>query len=335
VLLSTDLYTLVDADAIVPLDDQIKQAGDAYIKDFFDAFMTNTRYQGKVWGIPFQRSTPVLYYNKDQFKEVGLDPEKPPKTWAEQQEMAAKLTKPGGERWGLEIPSDGFPYWLFQGIAIGNGKNVVGDEANKVYFNDPAVVGALQALVDASKSQKVMPEGIIQWATVPSDFTAGKAAMVWHTTGSLTNILKEAKFPVGVGFLPGLKQNGAPTGGGNLYVFKKSTDAEKAAAWKFVQFMTSPERAAQWSIDTGYVATRKSSYETPALKEYAAKTPQALVARDQLQFAGKEMATHSGPQITKIVSDGIQAALTGTKQPQKAMDDAQQDADRILKQFKD
>jgi sn-glycerol 3-phosphate transport system substrate-binding protein len=335
VLLSTDLHTLVDAETIIPLDDLLKQAGDAYLADFFEAFMLNSRYQGKVWGVPFQRSTPVLYYNKDHFREVGLDPERAPQSWAEQIEYAAKLTRPDGQRWGLAIPSDGFPYWLFQGLAIGNGKNVVGDAANEVFFNDPTVVEALQAQVDAAKVHKVMPEGIVQWATTPTDFTAGKASMIWHTTGSLTNILREAKFPVGVGFLPGLKQNGAPTGGGNLYIFQKSSDAEKAAAWKFIQFMTTPERAAQWSVDTGYVATRKSSYDTPSLKEYATQTPQALVARDQLQFAGKELGTHSGPQVQKILSDGVQAALLGQKSPKQALDDAQREAERILRQFKD
>ena len=189
--------------------------------------------------------------------------------------------------------------------------------------------------MDVAKVHKVMPEGIVQWATTPTDFTAAKASMIWHTTGSLTNILREAKFPVGVGFLPGLKQNGAPTGGGNLYIFQKSSDAEKVAAWKFIQFMTTPERAAQWSIDTGYVATRKSSYDTPSLKEYATQTPQALVARDQLQFAGKELGTHSGPQVQKILSDGVQAALLGQKSPNQALDDAQREAERILRQFKD
>lgn len=335
VLLSTDLYTLKDADYIIPLDEVARSAGDAFLGDFFDAFMLNSRADGKVYGIPFQRSTPVLYYNKDAFKEVGLDPEQPPKTWADMVAAARKLTKPGGERWGIEIPSDGFPYWLFQGMAIGNGKNVVGEAGNKVFFDDPAVVQALQAWLDLASTEKVAPEGIVQWATTPNDFTSGKTAMAWHTTGSLTNILKEARFPVGVGFLPGLKQNGAPTGGGNFYLFKKTPPEKQQAAWKFIQFMASPEIQARWTMDTGYVAARKSAWDTPAMKEYAAKTPQVLVARDQLQFAQKELATHSGPEIQKIFGNGLQAALTGKKSPQQAMQDAQRDADKLLSQFKD
>lgn len=334
VSLSTDLYTLKDGDYIIPLDDYIKTAEPSYITDFYDAFMLNSKDGGKVYGIPFQRSTPVLYYNKDLFKEVGLNPEQAPKTWAEMVDMAKKLTKPDGSRWGIEIPSDGFPYWVFQGMAIGNGKNFVDDTGTKIFFNDPAVVQALDAWVGLGTKDKVGPASIVIWNTTPDDFIGGKAGMIWHTTGSLTNILKNAKFPVGVGFLPGLKQPGAPTGGGNFYLFKKTPQAKQAAAWKFIQFISSPEYAAKWTIDSGYVAPRKSAWETPALKEYTARNPQALVARDQLQYAGKELATHSGPQIQKVFGDELQAALTSKKQPQAAMDDAQKNADNILKQFR-
>ena len=84
ILLSTDMYTLIDEDAIVPFDDLVKTADDhAWLKSFYPAFMENSQTGGKTWGIPFQRSTVVLYYNKDAFKEAGLDPNHPPATWAE------------------------------------------------------------------------------------------------------------------------------------------------------------------------------------------------------------------------------------------------------------
>jgi sn-glycerol 3-phosphate transport system substrate-binding protein len=334
VSLSTDIYALKDGDYIIPLDDYIKTAGANYITDFYDAFMANSKDGGSVYGIPFQRSTPVLYYNKDLFKEVGLNADQGPKDWAAMVDAAKKLTKSDGSRWGLEIPSDGFPYWVFQGMTLGNGKNLMDDSGTKTFFNDPAVVQALDAWVGLGTKEKVEPASIVIWNTTPDDFIGGKAGMVWHTTGSLTNILKNAKFPVGVGFLPGLKQPGAPTGGGNFYLFKKTPKEKQQAAWKFIQFLSSPEYAAKWTIDSGYVAPRKSAWETPALKEYTTKNPQALVARDQLQYAGKELSTHSGPQIQKVFGDELQAALTSKKQPQAAMDDAQKNADNILKQFR-
>lgn len=335
VLLSTDLYAVKDADYVIPLDDFIHSSGgDKLVGDVFDAFMANSKDGGKVYGFPFQRSTVVMYYNKDLFKEAGLDPETPPKTWADMIAAAKKFAKPDGSRWGVEIPSDGFPYWVFQGMTLGLGKNIIGDAANKVTFNDPVVIQALQDWVDLGAKEKVSPASITIWATTPTDFTSGKSAMIWHTTGSLTNILKEAKFQVGVAFLPGHKQPGSPTGGGNFYLFKKTPAAKQQAAWKLIQFMSSPEIQARWTIDTGYVAARKSAWDTPALKDYASKTPQVLVARDQLQHAGKELSTHDGPHVTEIFGNSLQAALTGKKSPGDAMKDAQDQADKILSQFK-
>jgi sn-glycerol 3-phosphate transport system substrate-binding protein len=94
ILLSTDMFTLIDEDAIVPFDDLIKTADDkAWLKSFYPAFMENSQTGGKTWGIPFQRSTVVLFYNKDAFKEAGLDPDRPPQTWTQMREYAQKLTK--------------------------------------------------------------------------------------------------------------------------------------------------------------------------------------------------------------------------------------------------
>ena len=78
--------------------------------------------QGQTYGIPFQRSTIVLYWNKAAFKEAGLDPEKPPTNWNEMRDMAAKLVKKDAAgnvpRWGVMVPSTGYPYWMFQALWV-------------------------------------------------------------------------------------------------------------------------------------------------------------------------------------------------------------------------
>lgn len=339
ILNAAAIYTLLDMDAILPLDDLVaKSGGDSYVKDFLPAFLANSQQQGKTWSIPFQRSTFVMYYNKDAFKEAGLDPEKPPQTWDELVETAKKLTrKEGGTvtRWGVGYPSDGSNYWEFQALAIQAGQNVFDNNAgNKVFFNAPASVEALQFLVDLSRKYEVMPGGALAWATLPTEFAAGKYSIMFHSTGSLTNVLKTAKFPVGVAFNPKKQQFGSPTGGGNFYIFKGLTPEKTDAAWKFVQWMTTPERLAQWTIDTGYVAPRKSAYETPLLKAYVEKTPQVLVARDQLQYAQNELGTHQMAEVQTILSNAVQAAVTGQAAPKAALDKAQAEAEKILSQYK-
>ena len=338
VLLSTDMFTLIDEDAIVPIDNFVKTADDkAWLGSFYKAFMLNSQSGGKTWGIPFQRSTVVLYYNKELFKAAGLDANKPPATWAEMADAAKKLTVKDASgkvtQYGIQIPSSGFPYWLFQGLAIQNGVSMANESGNAVKFDDPAVIEALQYWIELTK-QGVHPSGIVEWGTTPKDFFEKKVAMMWTTTGNLTNVRTNAKFDFGVAMLPAGKKRGSPTGGGNFYIFKKATPAQQEAAFKFAKWMTQPERAAKWSMDTGYVAISEAAYNTPALKKYGADFAPALVARDQLPFALAEFSTHDNQRVTKALNDGLQAALTGSKTAAQAMKDAQAEADRLLRSYK-
>jgi len=338
-LLSTDMFTLIDEDAIVPWDELARASDDAaWMKSFFPAFMKNSQTGGKTWGIPFQRSTIVLYWNKEIFKEVGLDPNKAPATWAEQMEFAKKLVKRDSAgnvvRWGVQVPSSGFPYWLFQGFTTQNDVLLMNEAGTQTYFDDPKVVEALSYWVDLSAKHKVMAPGVLEWGTTPKDFFEKKTAMMWTTTGNLTNVRNNAKFEFGVAMLPAGRHRGSPTGGGNFYVFKKAPAAQQQAAVKFARWMTSPERAAQWGIDTGYVAVRPDAWQTPAMKKYVADFPAAAVARDQLQYAVAELSTHENQRVTKALNDGLQAALTGAKTPAQAMKDAQAEAERILRPYR-
>ncbi|BAT61187.1 sn-glycerol-3-phosphate-binding periplasmic protein UgpB precursor [Variibacter gotjawalensis] len=338
VLLSTDMFTLIDEDAIVPIDSFVKTDADkAWMQGFFPAFMLNSQTEGKTWGIPFQRSTIVLFWNKDAFKEAGLDPEKPPQTWAEHTAFAEKLTKREGgnvTQWGTQIPSTGFSYWLLQALAIEAGDIVANQKGDTTYFDKPGVVEALQYWVDMGQKMKVHAPGIVEWGTTPKDFFEKKTAMMWTTTGNLTNVKNNAKFPFGVAMLPSQKRRGSPTGGGNFNIAKKATPQQQEGAFRFARWLTQPERAARWSVETGYVAVSKAAYETPAMKEYVASFPAAAVARDQLEFAVAELSTHENQRVTKAFSDNIQAALTGSKAPAAALKDAQAEAERILKPYR-
>ncbi|MGE0725270.1 MAG: extracellular solute-binding protein, partial [Alphaproteobacteria bacterium] len=161
VLLSTDMFSLIDEDAIIPIDAFVKTDADkAWLKSFFPSFMMNSQTDGKTWGVPFQRSTVVMYWNKEAFKEAGLDPNAAPKTWDELVATAQKLTKRDAAgnvtQWGVQIPSSGFPYWLFQCLTTQNGVELMNQAGDTTYFDKPEVVQALQYWVDLSQKHKVM-----------------------------------------------------------------------------------------------------------------------------------------------------------------------------------
>lgn len=338
-LLSTEMFRLIDEDLIEPFDDYVSEAEkDSWIGGFYEAFMQNSQTGGKTWGIPFQRSTPVMYYNKAAFAAAGLDPEQPPKNWDELVDFGKKLTKKDANgkvtQWGLRIPSSGFPYWLFQGLAAPNGAILANATGDRTFFDDPAVVEAAQFLSDLSQKHNIMAPGLIEWGATPKAFFEGEVAIIWTTTGNLTNIRTNAPFDFGVAMLPAKKRRGAPTGGGNFYLFKDSTAEEKQAAVDFVKWMTAPTQAAKWSIATGYVAPRPDAWETPAMKAYVQEVPFALVARDQLDFAVAELSTYENARIMQIFSSALEAIITGEQKPEVALSAAQAEAEGILKRYR-
>ena len=331
------VFSLIDLDAIVPIDELASSAEDkAWLNGFWPAFLANGNVEGHVWSVPFQRSTAVLYWNKDTFKEAGLDPEKAPANWTEQTDMGRKLVVKSGSnvsRWGVQIPATGGTYWLYQALAAEAGQPLMNSAGNQTYFGSPGAIEALEYWVALGKDGVQAP-GVLDWGTTPNDFVAGRTAMMWTTTGNLTFVRSNAKFPFGVAMLPADKQRGTPTGGANFHIFSTATKDEREASLLFVKWVTSPERAAQWGMDTGYVATRPDAWETPRMKEYVAGFPQAAVARDQLPYAVPELSTHQNQQVTLPLNSALQAALAGTKSPKDALGEAQANSERLLKPFR-
>jgi sn-glycerol 3-phosphate transport system substrate-binding protein len=333
VMFSIDAYDLIEQDLILPFDDVVSGAeGANWLKSFYPALMANGNIEGKTWGIPFQRSTIVAYYNKDMFRAAGLDPESPPTSWDELISMGKALTKDGA--YGIMIPSTGYPYWMFQALAIQNGKEVMSNDGLTTYFDDPTVVETLEFWKSLSSEHGVMPGGTVEWGTLRQAFLEGQTAMMWHSTGNLTAVKKNASFDFGVAELPANVRKGSPTGGGNFYMFKDTSAEEQAAALKLIQFMTSAEQAAAWSIATGYMGVSPAAYKTDALKSYTVSFPPALVARNQLEHAVAEFSTFETARVREGLNNAIQSALTGSKSAADALGEAQAAAERLLKDYR-
>lgn len=337
IMFSIDLYSLLSMDAIADIDSFCTTDADKeWLNGFYDGFMMNSRDGETTYGIPWQRSTIVLYYNKDAFEATGLDPEQPPKTWDELKEDAKKLTiTENGQttQYGIQIPSDGYAYWMLQTFCVEqNGFNLMNETGTETYYDDERTAKGLEfwkSLADDGS----MPEGIVAWATTPSDFLEGKTAMMYHTTGNLTNVKNNASFNFGVAMLPANESYGSPTGGGNFYIFKGVSEERQQAAFDFIKWMTDDERVAQWSIDTGYVATRPSAYDTERMQEYAKEFPYCLVARDQLEYGYAELSTYNQAEVQKAIDDAISYVMTDQQDVESALATAQQTADGILQAY--
>jgi len=329
-MFSIDAYDLIEQDLILPFEALTDDAD--WLNSFYPALMANGRIEGQTWGIPFQRSTIVAYYNKEQFAAAGLDPEAPPTTWDEIISMGKALTN--DDTYGLMIPSTGYPYWMFQALAIQNGMEIMSNDGLTTFFDDETVVDTLEFWKSLSAEHGIMPTGTVEWGTLRQAFLEGQTAMMWHSTGNLRAVKDNASFDFGVAELPANVRKGSPTGGGNFYVFKDTSDEERAAALKLIQFMTSPEQAAAWSIATGYMGVSPAAYETDALKEYTAAFPPALVARNQLENAVAEFSTFETARVRDGLNNAIQSALTDSKSAEDALGEAQAAAERLLKAYR-
>jgi sn-glycerol 3-phosphate transport system substrate-binding protein len=337
----SELFSLLQMDALIPLDDYIaKEGGKNFLENYFPGFLGNAYGRdGKIYGFPFQRSTPILYWNKDMFQAVadqlkaaGLDPNRPPETWDELVEYSKILTIREGnqtKQYGLIIPG-GWNDWIFEAFARQNGSQLLKEDGLTITFDAPENLEALKLWVKLMQEYKTCPV-LRPWNITPDDFIGGVTAMMYYSTGGMAKIRKTAKFNWSAAFMPKKKQFGTPVGGGDFHIFKGIPKENQDAAWKFAKFMTTPEMAAHWSIESGYVAVNKKSYDLAKMKEFLERFPQMTVARDQLQYAYPKMMAVNYQLIRNAMTTNLDAALEGKKPPEQALKDAQKLMEKAIK----
>jgi sn-glycerol 3-phosphate transport system substrate-binding protein len=313
----------------------LAKGDEAHLKDFLPGLMKEAVWKGKTIAIPFNRSVPVLYINKNALKDAGLDPNGP-KTWDELRDYAKRLTvvKDGKvERWGFLTPID---IWFYEAMVFQAGGSFYSSDMKKATFNDEAGQKALQFWVDLIHTDKVMemPQGekYNAWDVSTQAFTSGKAAMIFSTTGRLQSHLSGSKdkFEMGTAFLPaGPKGYGTPTGGANLVILNTVPKEQQQAAWKFLKWLTSPENAADFAKTTGYIPVNNGGIKL--LEDYYKQVPQAKTAIDQLQYAQPRPQSPSYAEMQETVMKALQKAVLKEASVKDALDEAAALATKNLK----
>ena len=328
-LTSADVWTAVDEGIILPLQPFIDAEGEGFLDRFFPGMLEDSKVAGEFYAIPFQKSTPIFYYNKDMFREAGLDPDVAPQNWEELEEYAAKLTT--ADRYGLEVPID---QWLMSIFIMQNGGEINNIEGTETYLDSPEAIEAMEYLL--SLVQKGYMPAKRLFGDSSSDFVAGKTAMMYNSTGSLAFVRDSASFDWGVAFLPMGKERIVATGGGQFVISNGTSPARQQAAWDFAKWMTEPEQTAKWSIGSGFIAVSPEAFELPEMVEYTNALPQAIVARDQLQYAvGEPPKTHDARQVSQAMASMFESILAGQISPADGMADLQAQSERILAKYHD
>ena len=262
--------------SIIPLDALMEQL-DFDTADYREQLLTDYHYDGRQWALPFARSTPLFYYNKEHFAAAGL-PNRAPETWQEFSEWAPKIKAavPGLQNVYQHPALADYAGWTLQNQLWGEG--AAWSEEWAITAASDEAVSAIQQVQDTVYKNA--------WAGVSSkdataDLASGAVSAAVGSTGNLVGVLKTAAFDVGVGFLPGGSRetgNVCPTGGAGLGIPKDISKEQQLAAATFLKFLTSPENTAAFSAATGYMPVRNSADMTQVL----AQTPQIQTAVDQL-----------------------------------------------------
>ncbi len=281
--------------------------------------------------IPFNRSTPILYFNRRIFDEASLQP---PATWTELRAVARALTKKEGdrtERWGLACP---LSWWFWYAALHQAGGRLLSPDGRRALFGSGPGVDALRLFMDmtAEGSMRLPPgRDYSAWETAHADFVGGRAAMVITSTAFLAYITDTARFDVGAAALPGHTHRAVPTGGTFFVLLKSAPTAQKRTAWSFVRWMSEPAQTAEWSRRTGYLPVRTSAVEGAAMQALYRDRPNFRVALDQLQVAAR---FPWNPQLLAIEREIVQPALervaAGQATPEEALAAAAREADALL-----
>lgn len=285
-----------------------EDAEEIAMDDFNPGLMGNSYVDDKLYGLPYLRSTPIVYVNKTMFEEKGIDPASI-QTWEDFQSAAQNLTD--DEHVGISMPVD---IWFYEAFVAQAGGEMV-DENGEIAFNGEGGVEALnlwKGMVEAGTMR--VPGGEPQQASdmARQDFATGRAGMFFSSTADLTLMLQLAEengYELETIMFPENEQRSVPTGGANLVMTTGLDEEKQQAAWEFIKFMTAPEQTAYASAYTGYLPSRLSAVESDTMQELYKEKPQFKVAVDQLQYGNARPMIEGYPEVVKILTEEIQRLM--------------------------
>lgn len=289
---------------LVPLDD-LMAAENVDPSDYQDPLINEGIRQGQTYWIPFARSTPLFYYNKEKWAEAGL-PDRGPETWDEFMEWAPQLINIEGDEMSVAAFAhpDGASYiaWLFQGVAWQFGGKY-SDPDFTMHMTNENTIAAGQFYHDTVHTYN--------WA-VPSkdigaDFLNGFTASAMMSTGSMGGLKENAQFEFGTAFLPKKDFFGCCTGGAGLAILSNASEEEQQAGMKYIAFATNPENTAFWAQNTGYMPVRKSALESQEMQDYFEEFPQFKTATEQIALTQpQDSARVWVPNGDQIIGQGLE-----------------------------
>ena len=311
-----------------------------------DTLLNYYRIGGELYSMPFNSSTAILIYNKDAFKEAGLDPNKPPKSYAEYAEYSKKLVKKNEngtvERYGSAMIMYG---WFIEQFLANNNKLYVNKENGRIgevptevaYKKElPQILEWLRGMYKDGSATSYGRE----WDSTRAAFSSGKVAMYLDSSAGIKGIINNSKFEVGTGFIPNASGefNGSVVGGASLWITNSVENSKQKAAWDFVKYATSKDVQSYWSINTGYYPVNKESYKTSDMKENMEKYPQFKTAVAEIKETKPSFSTQGAilgvfPEVREKMVEAMENNYEEKASINKIVDKVVDDSNRIIQRY--
>ena len=345
---------MIDSQEITPVQDFIDQE-DYDLSAFEPRVLDYYRVGDRLYSMPFNLSSPVLYYNKNDFREVGLDPEKPPQTLEDVKAYSEKLLQKdsSGNITRSGIALDVMP-WHFEemlakaGALYANNGNGREGRATEALFNGPEGKAIFEWWADMVKSGLAFNVGRNPtYADGLLAVASGRASMTITTSAALRSIFDVIEagggkgVELGVGPMPGPQSTdgGITVAGASLWIVKARPEAEQEAAWKFLKFLVEADQQATWYGGSGYFPIRRDALDKPAAQAAEAKYPYLRVAPQQLQEGARNRATQ-GPILgpfskirSEVIATAIESMILTDTPPDEAIDNAAREATQLIKDY--
>ncbi len=332
--------------AIKPVYEVMSEAGQPWDPNVYLSTVIGyyTTPEGKMLSMPFNSSTPVLYYNVDAFKKAGLDPDKPPKTWPEVAEYARQTIKAGypagfSTAWISWIHMENFSAW--HNVPFGTKANGFEGLDTQYVFNSPLHVKHIQQLADWQKEKIFIYGGRRNKGN--AKFSSGEVAMYTESSAGYAGFKKTSKFPFRTSMLPywpdvaGAPQN-TIIGGASLWVMAGHSKAEYDGVATFFNYISTPAVQADWHQFTGYLPITTDAYYLTKGQGVYDKKPGMETALIQMTL-NKPTSNSRGlrfgnfVQMRAVIYDTLEAIFVGKTTAKKGLDDAVAKGNRLLRKF--
>jgi len=336
--------TLLDSNAIKPVFELFAENNvEINWDDFIGPLKAYYSVDGNLYSLPFNSSTPFLFYNKDAFEEAGLDPEQPPRTFAEVEEFGKQLVESGAVNNALTV---GWPSWVlaenmftWHGKPITNNANGYEGHASELMINSDFGVELFEQLKVWQDENIFTYEG--REGTPNPSFLTGETAMIITSTAYLGGFKEAADFEIGSGFIPhkeGLPQGNSLIGGATLWVYDGHTEEEYKAVTEFLHYIASVDQQVRWHKETGYLPVTQSAVDQLEEEGWFEENPNHSTAFNQLnietdtgEFAGLRLGDFVA--IREIILSEMESIFSGNKTVERALDDAVQKSNQRLQRY--